>query len=75
LDGDRSLCALAQFIIKAVGFDFEHVFNSEKTSKIPIVSKSAIPSSPTWARGTPGDHSVKKTSLSAVVLQPPLCSG
>ena len=66
LGGDCSLYALAEFIIKAVGFDFDHSFQFCDNLKSPYRSKERYTLFADLGDGDPDDRSVKKTPLSAV---------
>lgn len=64
--GDVSLYAFAEFIIKAVGFDFDHAFQFCDNLKYPYRSKERYTLFADIGQGEPDDHSVKKTKLSKV---------
>ena len=64
--GDSSLYAFAGFIIKAVGFDFDHAFQFCANLKDPYRSKERYTLFADMGDGEPGDGSVKKTKLSQV---------
>lgn len=64
--GDCSLYALAQLIIKAVGFDFDHAFEFCDNLKDPYRSKERYTLFHDLGDGQPGDRSVKKTKVSEV---------
>ena len=66
LGGDCSLYALAQFIIKTVGFDFDHSFQFCDNLKNPYRSEERYTLFADMGDGDPGDLSVKNTPLSAV---------
>ena len=64
--GDCSLYALAGFIIKTVGFDFDHAFEFCDNLKDPYRSKERYTLFADIGEGEPGDRSVKRTRISAV---------
>ncbi|HEY4245265.1 MAG TPA: hypothetical protein VGM64_00340 [Lacunisphaera sp.] len=69
LGGDWSLHELAEFIIKTVGFDFDHAFEFCDNLKDPYRSKERYTLFADTGDGEPGDHSVKRTQV-AGVFQP-----
>lgn len=66
IGGDLSLHDFAKFIIKAVGFDFDHAFQFCDNLKNPYRSKERYTLFADIGEGESGDGSVKKTKLSAV---------
>lgn len=64
--GDCSLYQFAAFIIKTVGFDFDHAFQFCENLKEPYQSKERYTLFADLGEGSAGDRSVKKTALSAV---------
>ena len=64
--GDCSLYALAGFIIKTVGFDFDHAFEFCDNLKDPYRSKERYTLFADIGEGEPGDRSVKRTRISEV---------
>jgi hypothetical protein len=64
--GDSSLYVFAEFINKAVGFDFDHCFQFCDNLKAPYRSEERYTLFADIGEGEPGDRSVKKTKLSAV---------
>ena len=66
IGGDCSLYALAAFIIKTIGFDFDHAFEFCDNLKDPYRSKERYTLFADIGEGEPGDRSVKRTRISAV---------
>ena len=66
IGGDCSLYALAQFIIKAVGFEFDHAFQFCDNIMYPYRSDERYTLFADIGQGEPDDGSVKKTKLSQV---------
>ena len=66
IGGDCSLYALAQFLIKTVGFDFDHAFQFCNNLKYPYRSDERYTLFADIGQGEPDDGSVKKTKLSQV---------
>lgn len=66
IGGDCSLYQFAAFIIKTVGFDFDHAFEFCDNLKDPYRSKERYTLFADLGNGEPGDRSVKRTKLSEV---------
>lgn len=66
IGGDASLYALAQLIIKTVGFDFDHAFEFCDNLKDPYRSKERYTLFADLGEGTAGDRSVKRTKIAEV---------
>lgn len=66
IGGDCSLYQFAAFIIKTVGFDFDHAFEFCENLKDPYRSKERYTLFADLGNGEPGDCSVKRTKLSEV---------
>jgi hypothetical protein len=64
--GDISLYAFAEFIIKTVGFSFDHAFQFCDNLKNPYRSEERYTLFADIGQGEPDDGSVKNTKLSAV---------
>ncbi|MDI1250927.1 MAG: hypothetical protein PSV13_18840 [Lacunisphaera sp.] len=64
--GDCSLYQFAAFIIKNVGFDFDHAFEFCDNLKDPYRSKERYTLFADLGDGQPGDHSVKKSKVDEV---------
>lgn len=64
--GDCSLYAFAAFIIKSVGFNFDHAFEFCDNLKHPYRSEERYTLFADMGEGEPGDQSVKRTTISAV---------
>jgi len=68
IGGDCSLYQFAAFIIKTVGFDFDHAFEFCDNLKDPYRSKERYTLFADMGEGQEGDRSVKKTKLSALFI-------
>ncbi len=66
IGGDCSLYALAQFIVKTIGFDFDHAFEFCDNLKDPYRSKERYTLFADLGEGEAGDRSVKRTPISEV---------
>lgn len=66
IGGDCSLYQFAAFIIKTVGFDFDHAFEFCDNLKDPYRSTERYTLFADMGNGEPGDRSVKRTKLSEV---------
>jgi len=64
--GDCSLYDFAKFIIKTVGFDFDHAFQFCDNLRDPYQSEERYTLFADMGEGEPGDSGVKKTPLSVV---------
>ena len=64
--GDCSLHQFAAFIVKTVGFDFDHCFQFCENLKDPYRSMERYTLFADIGEGQEGDRSVKRTRLSAV---------
>lgn len=64
--GDCSLYDLAAFIIKSVGFDFDHAFEFCDNLDDPYQSTERYTLFADMGEGDEGDRSVKKTKISTV---------
>lgn len=66
--GDCSLYNFAAFIIKTVGFDFDHSFEFCDNLKNPYRSKERYTLFADLGEGEAGDRSVKKTNVTDVFI-------
>jgi len=64
--GDCSLYDFAEFIVKTVGFDFDHSFEFCDNLKDPYRSKERYTLFADMGEGEDGDHSVKRTRIADV---------